>query len=176
MGHIVGSHLPADIFYRYCRAKGHDTLFIGGSDEHGTPSAVAAKELGLQPQQLVDKLHEIHKQVYEKLHISYTNYSRTSNPSHHKIVQDFFKAINENGYVSKGNTKMYFCDNDNMFLPDRFVVGTCPKCNYDSANADQCESCASVLTPDELIEPHCKSCDATPMMKESEHLYIRLDQ
>jgi methionyl-tRNA synthetase len=176
MGHIVGSHLPADIFYRYCRAKGHDTLFIGGSDEHGTPSAVAAKELGMHPQQLVDRLHEIHRQVYKKLRIDYSNYSRTSNQPHHQTVRDFFKVINEKGYVSKGSMKMYFCENDNMFLPDRFVVGTCSKCDYDSANADQCESCASVLTPDELIDPHCKSCDATPVMKESEHLYIRLDK
>ena len=176
MGHIVGSHLPADIFYRYCRAKGYDAIFVGGSDEHGTPSAVAAKELGLHPQQLVDKLHNIHKKVYERLNIDYTNYSRTSNLSHHKTVQDFFNVINENGYVSKGSMRMYFCENDNMFLPDRFVVGTCPKCGYESANADQCESCASVLAPDELVDPHCKSCEATPIMKESEHLYIRLDR
>lgn len=176
MGHIVGSHLPADIFHRYCKAKGYDTIFVGGSDEHGTPSAIVAKELDLHPQQLVDKLHEIHKKVYEKLNISYTNYSRTSNLTHHKMVQDFFNVINEKGYITKRKMNMYFCENDNMFLPDRFVVGTCPKCGYDSANADQCESCTSVLAPNELVDPHCKSCNETPIIKESEHLYIRLDQ
>lgn len=176
MGHIVGSHLPADIFYRYCRAKGYDAIFVGGSDEYGTPSAVAAKELGLHPQQLVDKLHEIHKRVYERLHIDYTNYSRTSHPSHHETVQDFFRVINAKDFVSKGKMNMYFCENDNIFLPDRFVVGTCPKCDYESANADQCESCTSVLSPNELIDPHCKNCESIPVMKESEHLYIRLDQ
>ena len=100
----------------------------------------------MHPQQLVDKLHNIHKKVYERLNIDYTNYSRTSNLSHHKTVQDFFNVINENGYVSKGSMRMYFCENDNMFLPDRFVVGICPKCDYEYANADQCESCTSVLS------------------------------
>ena len=176
MGHIVGSHLPADIFYRYCRAKGHDAIFVGGSDEHGTPSAVAAKELGLHPQQLVDKLHDIHKKVYEKLGIAYTNYSRTSNQSHHETVREFFKKIHEKGYTHTGKIDMNFCENDQMFLPDRFVVGTCPKCDYEAANADQCESCTSVLTPNELVDPHCKSCGSTPVMKQSEHLYLDLGQ
>ena len=176
MGHIVGSHLPADIFYRYCRAKGYDAIFVGGSDEHGTPSAVAAKELGLHPQQLVDKLHEIHKKVYERLNIDYTNYSRTSNLIHHETVKEFFRTIYEKGHTHKGKVNMYFCENDSMFLPDRFVVGTCPKCDYESANADQCESCTSVLTPNELIDPHCKSCGSTPVIKQSEHLYLDLGQ
>lgn len=176
MGHIVGSHLPADIFYRYCKAKGYDAIFIGGSDEHGTPSAIAAKEMGLHPQQLVDKLHDIHKKVYERLHIAYTNYSRTSNQSHHKNVKEFFKRISEKRYTHTGKVDMYFCENDSMFLPDRFVIGTCPKCDYESANADQCESCTSVLAPNELIDPHCKSCGSPPIIKQSEHLYLDLGQ
>jgi len=176
MGHIVGSHLPADIFYRYCNAKGYDTIFVGGSDEHGTPSAIAAKELGLPPQKLVDKLHEIHKKVYDKLLINYTNYSRTSNESHHENVKNFFEAINKKGFIHKEKVNIYFCENDNIFLPDRFIIGTCPKCDYDFANADQCENCTSVLTPNELVNPHCKSCGSTPIIKESEHLYIDLDK
>jgi methionyl-tRNA synthetase len=176
MGHIVGSHLPADIFYRYCRTKGYDAIFVGGSDEHGTPSAVAAKELGLHPQQLVDRLHEIHKKVYERLNIDYSNYSRTSNQSHHETVKEFFRTIYEKGHTHTGKVDMYFCENDGMFLPDRFVIGTCPKCGYESANADQCESCTSVLTPNELVDPHCKSCGSTPVIKQSEHLYLDLGQ
>ena len=176
MGHIVGSHLPADIFYRYCRAKGHDVIFIGGSDEHGTPSAVAAKELGMHPQQLVDRLHEIHKRVYEKLHIDYTHYSRTSNHMHHQVVQDFFGVISQRGHVHTGEVMMYYCEKDSMFLPDRFVVGTCPRCHYESANADQCEHCTKVLTPNELVDPHCKSCGSTPIIRQSEHLYLGLGQ
>ena len=176
MGHIVGSHLPADIFYRYCKAKGYDTIFIGGSDEHGTPSVIAAKELDLQPKQLVDRLHEIHKKIYELLRINYTNYSRTSNQRHHKTVQEFFRTIYEKGFTHTGSIEMYFCENDNMFLPDRFVVGTCPKCGYDSANADQCEKCTFVLTPTELINPHCKICGSTPTIKKSEHIYLDFGQ
>ena len=174
MGHIVGSHLPADIFYRYMRSKGVEALFIGGSDEHGTPSAIAAKELGLQPQQLVDRLHEIHQRVYRRLNIAYDNYSRTSNPIHHDIVRAFFERIQQNEFTHMGKIEMYFCKNDNMFLPDRYLVGTCPKCDYEAANADQCESCTTVLSPQELIDPHCKSCGSEPVMRESEHVYIDL--
>lgn len=176
MGHIVGSHLPADIFYRYCKSKGYDAIFVGGSDEHGTPSVVAAKELGLHPKQLVDKLHDIHKRVYETLNIGYTNYSRTSEPIHHETVREFFGKVYDNGHTHMGKVDMFFCEQDGMFLPDRFVIGTCPKCDYDSANADQCESCSSVLAPNELKDPHCKSCGSTPAMKESEHLYLDLDK
>ncbi len=174
MGHIVGSHLPADIFYRYMRSKGVEALFIGGSDEHGTPSAIAAKELGLQPQQLVDKLHEIHQRVYRRLNIAYDNYSRTSNPTHHDTVKTFFERIRQNGFTHMGKIEMYFCQSDNMFLPDRYVIGTCPKCDYEAANADQCENCTAVLSPQELIDPHCKSCGSEPVMRESEHIYIEL--
>ncbi len=174
MGHIVGSHLPADIFYRYCKAKGFDAVFIGGSDEHGTPSVVAAKELRLNPQQLVNKLHEIHKQVYSKLNIRYTNYSRTSSLIHHHTVREFFEQIYARGLVHKGRMEMYYCGNDHMFLPDRFVIGGCPKCGYDFANADQCEKCTSVLSPKQLVDPHCKICGAIPIIKESEHLFLDL--
>ena len=174
MGHIVGSHLPADIFYRYLKSKGVETLFIGGSDEHGTPSAIAAKELGLHPQELVDKLHEIHQRVYKKLNIAYDNYSRTSKPVHHETVRAFFEKIRDNEFTHTGNVQMFFCQNDNMFLPDRYVIGTCPKCDYEAANADQCESCTLVLAPNDLVDPHCKSCGTEPTMRESEHIYIDL--
>lgn len=174
MGHIVGSHLPADIFYRYHVAKGNDAALVGGSDEHGTPSVLAAKELGVSPRFLVDKLHSIHQAVYEKFNIAYTKYSRTSDPRHHQQTQEFFRKVQEKGLVHSGEVEMLYCTKDDMFLPDRFVVGTCPKCDYDSANADQCEKCTSVLTPRELKSPHCKSCGSTPSFKGSTHLYLDL--
>ena len=177
MGHIVGSHLPADIFYRYSKMKGHNVIFVGGSDEHGTPSVMAAKDLGIPVKQLVDKLHEVHKKVYKKMGISYTNYSRTSSSTHHEVVKDFFNTVNkQEGIIHEGKVNMYYCEHDKMFLPDRFVVGICPKCGYDSANADQCEACGGVITPGELIEPKCKTCTAVPTMKESNHLYINLEK
>ena len=176
MGHIVGSHLPADIFYRYCIAKGYDAIFVGGSDEHGTPSTVAAQQLGLKPQQLVDKLHQVHQLVYAKLQISYKKYSRTSNPDHHKMVSDFFREIYQKGFIFKDNLEMFFCERDQMFLPDRFVIGNCPYCQYDHANADQCENCTRILLPNELIHPKCHICNAVPVIKKSEHLYFSLEK
>ncbi len=176
MGHIVGSHLPADIFYRYCKAKGMDAAFIGGSDEHGTPSAIAAKQLGIRPEELVGKLHHIHKSIYEKMDISYSNYSRTSSKAHHKTVQDFFQQVMDKGYIYTQGTEMFFCETEQMFLPDRFVVGKCPKCGYEEANGDQCEQCATVLTPTSLVKPRCKSCGSTPSFKETEQICLDLER
>lgn len=174
MGHIVGSHLPADIFYRYSRARGDDAIFIGGSDEHGTPSVVTAKEYGITPRQLADKLNSIHAKVYRRMNIDYTNYSRTSNPLHHQTVDEFFRVVFKKGHIHKATEKTYFCEHENMGLPDRFVEGTCPACGYEQANGDQCESCSTILTAPDLLNPKCKSCDETPVLKDSEHLYLDL--
>lgn len=174
MGHIVGSHLPADIFKRCAKSAGYDVALIGGSDEHGTPSVIAAKELGITVDHLVERLHGVHKEIYQKLDISYTNYSRTSNSTHHAEVCDFFSNISNKGFIKEGNVEMFYCENDRMFLPDRFVVGNCPKCGYDAANADQCEKCSHVLLPNTLMEPKCKSCGTTPIVRGSKHLYLDL--
>lgn len=176
MGHIVGCHLPADIFYRFCKLKGYDVKFIGGSDEHGTPSVLASRELNLPTQDFVDKLHIIHKKIYEKFNIDYSLYSRTSKQEHHKKVQDFFKKLKENGYIQKKKSKMLFCTHDNFFLPDRYLVGTCPNCGYTEANNDQCEKCSSLINPGDLVNPKCKICGSTPIYKETEHYYIELDK
>ncbi len=174
MGVIVGSHLPADIFYRYCRARGHDAVFVGGSDDYGTPAVVAAKELGIEPKKLVERLHQVHKRIYERLGIDYTNYSRTSNESHRKTAQEFFLTIHKRGFVHKKTASMHFCENDRMFLPDRFIVGTCPRCGYQSANADECEKCTSIFDPQEVIGPHCRICGSVPVMKKTTHFYLDL--
>lgn len=177
MGHIVGSHLPADIFYRYCKVKGHDVAFIGGSDEHGTPSVIAAHELGVPIRQLTDRLHDIHRRVYEKLNISYTNYSRTSKQIHHEVTKDFFKEIDAKGtYIHEEEMNMYYCEHDSLFLPDRFVIGTCPKCGYTSAYADQCEKCSSVISPGELFDARCRTCNNPPVLKSSPHLFLDLEK
>ncbi|MFH1917098.1 MAG: methionine--tRNA ligase [Nanoarchaeota archaeon] len=176
MGHIAGSHLPADIYFRYRRSIGDNVILVGGSDEHGTPSALAAKQLGLRPQELVDALHDVHRQVYDKLGISYTIYSRTSSPAHHDNVREFFETVRSNGFTHNERISMYYCEQDSMFLPDRYVVGTCPKCDYTEANADQCESCTTIIRPNELIDPTCKTCGTAPSVRESEHVYIDLDR
>ncbi len=176
IGNIVGSHLPADIFARFCRLLGHEIIFIGGSDEHGTPIEVAAEKLGVTPKELCDKYYEVHKEIYSWLDISYDNFSRTSLPEHHKTTQEFFMKIYEHGYVSEGKLRLPYCESCNRVLPDRYVEGTCPKCGYENARGDQCERCSALLNPDELIDAKCVICGGKPIMKEIKHLFLNLDK
>lgn len=174
MGHIVGSHLPADVFYKFHKSMGNDAIFIGGSDEFGTASMITAREVGVSPKTLVDTLSVHHKKIYDKLNIEYTNYSGTSLPLHATVTQDFFLTLANNGYTLEEETNMLYCETDHIFLPDRFVNGTCPKCGAEGANADQCEVCGSVFSPDELLKPTCKFCGQSPEMKQTKHLYFDL--
>lgn len=174
IGNIVGSHLPGDIFARLCRLAGYDVVFIGGSDEHGTPIEVAAQQVGISPGELCDFYYKIHKEIYGWLNISYDNFSRTSLQIHHETTQEFFRKIHENGYIKEGAIKMPYCERDKRFLPDRYVIGVCPKCGYESARGDQCERCSSLLDPAELIEMRCAICGEKPVIKESRHLFLDL--
>ena len=177
MGHIVGSHLPADIFYRYCIQRGFDATFVGGSDEHGTPSVIAASRAKRDTKEFVDALHEIHKKIYKKMDISYDIYSRTSSPNHHEEVKEFFKSIYKNGYTLEKSSEMYYSEEDGMFLPDRFVEGECPKCGNSGANGDQCEKCSYVFRGvTELLNPKSTLSGATPELRESNHIYIDLEK
>ncbi|MDI6806593.1 MAG: methionine--tRNA ligase [Candidatus Aenigmarchaeota archaeon] len=174
IGTIVGSHYPADIFARYCRLRGYDIIFIGGTDENGAPSEVAALELGITPKELCDRLYEVHKKIYDWFLISYDNFSRTSLPIHHQTTQEFFKKIYELGFVSEDVMKCPYCTNCKIFLPDRYVEGTCPYCNYQQARGDQCENCTKLLDPHELINPRCKICGGKPEIRETKHLFLEL--
>lgn len=176
IGNIVGSHLPADIFARFCRLLGHEIIFIGGSDEHGTPIEVAAEKLGVTPKELCDKYYEVHKKIYEWLDISYDNFSRTSIEIHHETTKDFFIKIYEHGYVSEGVLRLPYCKKCSRFLPDRYVKGICPRCGYENARGDQCERCSFLLNPDELIDAKCIICGEKPIIKESKHLFLNLDK
>lgn len=176
IGNIVGSHLPADIFARFCRSAGHKTVFVGGSDEHGTPIEVAAEGRNVSPKELCDKYYEIHKGIYEWFSISYDNFSRTSLPEHHKTTQEFFSKVYENGFITEDTLTLPYCENDKRTLPDRYVEGTCPKCGYESAKGDQCESCSTLINPDELKSPRCIICGSTPVKKEVKHLFLKLDK
>jgi methionyl-tRNA synthetase len=175
IGNIVGSHLPADIFARFCRLSGIETLFIGGSDEHGTPIEVAAHRLGISPKELCDRYYEIHKEIYEWLGISYDNFSRTSLPIHHETTQEFFRRIYENGYIVEKVLRLPYCEKDRRFLPDRYVGGVCPRCGYAGARGDQCEHCSQLLNPDELEDPKCALCGTAPLFRETKHLFLKLD-
>jgi methionyl-tRNA synthetase len=174
VGNIVGSHLPADIFARYCRLRGRETLFIGATDENGTPTEVAALELGVSPKELTDALYRVHKEIYSWFEISYDNFSRTSTPTHHKTTQEFFLEIYKKGFISEGALRLPYCEKDRLFLPDRYVQGTCPVCGYELARGDQCEKCLTLLDPNQLIGPRCKVCGSLPVWRESKQLFLEL--
>jgi methionyl-tRNA synthetase len=153
LGHIVGSHLPADIFARYCRSKGYETVFVGGTDENGSTSEIAAEKIGVPIDKFAEVLHQKHKEIYEWFNISYDNFSRTTRKIHHETVQEFFKQIEKNGFIRRGKMNVLYSPTENVFLPDRYVVGECPKCGYPDANGDQCEKCTAVLDSTQLINP-----------------------
>ncbi len=172
VGNLVGSHLPADIFARYCRLKGYETVFIGGTDENGTPTEVAAREIGIEPQKLVDTFHDIQKKIYDWFLISYDNFSRTSRPIHHKTTKNFFKEIYDKGYIVEKEIKVPYCGKCKMALPDRYVEGTCPNCKYEKARGDQCEKCTKLLDPVDLKKPRCKICGTQPTPVKTKHLFL----
>jgi methionyl-tRNA synthetase len=176
VGNIVGSHLPADIFARYCRLKGYETVFVGGADENGTPTEVAAIELKVTPRRLTDVFYGVHKMIYDWFEISYDNFSRTSLPVHHRTTQELFLKIYEKGYVTRGVMRLPYCETDKLFLADRYVVGTCPVCGYQFARGDQCENCATLLEPEELVDPRCKIDGSVPVFKDSDNLFLELDK
>jgi len=176
LGHIVGSHLPADIFARYCRSKGYETVFVGGTDENGSTSEIAAFKLGIPLEEFSDKLHREHMKIYNWFEISYDNFSRTTRPIHHETVGEFFKTIYEKGFVKKDKMKVFYSAKEKMFLPDRYVVGECPKCNYKEASGDQCEKCTSLLDPTQLKNPRSTISGGKLEIRETEHLFLRLDR
>ena len=172
----MGSHLPADIFARYCRLKGYETLLVGGADENGTPTEVAALELKVTARRLTDVFYGVHKMIYDWFEISYDNFSRTSLPVHHRTTQDFFLKIYEKGYITEGVMRLPYCETDKLFLADRYVVGKCPVCGYEFARGDQCENCATLLEPEQLIDPKCKIDGSTPVFKDSDNLFLELEK
>ncbi|PTN04783.1 methionine--tRNA ligase [Mangrovibacterium marinum] len=176
IGHLAGVYVPADIYARYLRMKGEDVLFIGGSDEHGVPITLKAKNEGVTPQDIVDKYHGIIKESFAKFGISFDVYSRTSSPVHHETASEFFKTLYENGKFVEQTSEQYYDEENKQFLADRYIVGTCPKCSFEKAYGDQCESCGTSLSPTELINPKSMISGNTPVLKETKHWYLPLDQ
>jgi methionyl-tRNA synthetase len=174
IGNIVGSHLPADIFTRFLRLFGEDVVFVGGTDEHGSPIEVAAYKQNITPQELTNRLYLLHRKIYEWFGISYENFSRTSNPTNHKMAQEIFLRLLNNGFITKKKLLLPYCQNDRRFLPDRWVEGTCPYCKFKPARGDQCENCGRLLDPQDLIDPYCVIDKSKPIFKEVEHLFLDL--
>ena len=176
IGHLAGVYVPADIYARYLRARGKDVAFICGSDEHGVAIAIKAKKEGKTPQQIIDKYDEIIRDSFLKFGISFDNYSRTSAPIHHKTASDFFHVLSEkDAFVEKTSEQLYDPE-ANQFLADRFVTGTCPHCSHSEAYGDICEACGISLNATDLIQPQSTLSGAQPILKETKHWFLPLDQ
>ena len=176
IGHLAGVYVPADIYARYLRLKGEDVLFIGGSDEHGVPITIKAKKEGTTPQAIVDKYHEMIKESFEKFGISFDVYSRTSARIHHETASEIFKTIYDKGGFIEQTSEQFYDVEANQFLADRYITGTCPKCGFEKAYGDQCESCGTSLNATDLINPKSMLSGNVPVMKETRHWFLPLDQ
>jgi methionyl-tRNA synthetase len=174
LGHLSGAYLPADIYVRYQRLKRRDVLFICGSDEHGVAITITADREKVTPKDVVDRYHAINKDSFERFGMSFDNYSRTSLPIHHLTVQEFFLQLHGRGVLKEKIEKQFFDAKARMFLPDRYVEGTCPVCGNPEARGDQCERCGSYLNPTDLITPRSKITGETPVLKETSHWYFPL--
>ncbi|MBQ7855851.1 MAG: methionine--tRNA ligase [Alistipes sp.] len=176
IGHLAGVYVPSDIYVRYLRLRGRDVISVCGSDEHGVPITIKAKREGITPQQVVDRYHEIIKKSFADLGISFDIYSRTSSPTHSVTASDFFRKLYDEGKFIEQTSEQYYDEEAKMFLADRYIMGTCPKCGAERAYGDQCEACGSTLSPDELIEPHSTLSGSVPIKKQTTHWYLPLNE
>ena len=176
IGHLAGVYVPADIYVRYLRSKGEEVIFIGGSDEHGVPITIKARQQGVSPQDIVDKYHNIIKGSFEEFGISFDVYSRTSSKVHHETAAEFFKKLYEQNDFIEKTSEQYYDEENNQFLADRYITGTCPHCDYEKAYGDQCESCGTSLSPTDLINPKSALSGNVPVLKETKHWYLPLDK
>lgn len=174
LGHMAGSIMPADIFARYHRLIGDDVLMISGSDMHGAPIAVRADKEKSTPEKISFRYHEINSEALRRVGASFDLYTHTHTENHIKTVQEVFLRLLEKGYLQKRSTPQYYCIGCQRFLPDRYVEGTCPHCGYVKARGDQCDNCGKALNADELKEAKCQLCESAPVLKETEHYFLRL--
>ena len=176
IGHLAGVYVPSDIYSRYLRLQGKDVAFICGSDEHGVAISMKAKKEGITPQQVIDKYDGIIRQSFLDFGISFDNYSRTSSEIHHKTASEFFKKLYDNGDFIEETTDQLYDSKADQFLADRFVTGTCPKCDNPEAYGDQCEKCGSTLNATDLINPKSTITGETPILKSTKHWFLPLNR
>ncbi|MEU4170588.1 methionine--tRNA ligase [Streptomyces sp. NPDC026665] len=173
LGNMVGSMLPADVYSRYLRQRGHDVLYICATDEHGTPAELAAKERGLPVDEFCAQAHDAQKAVYDGFELAFDYFGRSSSPENREITQHFARRLNENGFIEERAIRQVYSPADGRFLPDRYVEGTCPHCGYDKARGDQCENCTRVLDPTDLINPRSAISGSTELeVRETKHLFL----
>ena len=176
IGHLAGVYVPSDIYTRYLRLKGHDVISVCGSDEHGVPITIKARKEGITPQQVVDRYHEIIEKSFRRLGMSFDIYSRTSSPTHRVTASDYFRKLYDEGKFIEQTSMQFFDEEAQQFLADRYIVGTCPRCQNEKAYGDQCEKCGSTLSPDELINPRSALSGGNIVKRETKHWYLPLDK
>ena len=176
IGHLAGVYVPADIYARYLRSVGEDVIFIGGSDEHGVPITIKARKEGVEPQDIVDRYHEIIKKSFAELGVSFDIYSRTSSAEHHKTAAEYFKKLYDEGKFVEKLSMQYYDEDAGQFLADRYITGTCPHCGNEHAYGDQCEACGTSLNATDLINPKSTLSGAKPVLKETKHWFLALDK
>ena len=176
IGHLAGVYVPADIYVRYLRMRGEEVLYVCGSDEHGVPITIKARQLGCSPQDIVDKYHKIIDESFKSLGINFDVYGRTSSQIHKETSSEFFRRLYDSGKFITKESEQYYDPEAKTFLADRYIVGTCPKCGAEGAYGDQCEKCGSTLSPEELINPKSKLSGAAPITKKTTHWYLPLEQ
>ncbi len=173
LGNLVGSQLPADLFARYMRARGHEVMFICATDEHGTPAELAAAKAGQPVEEYCTEMHKVQAELAKGFRLSFDHFGRSSSQRNHKLTQHFAGKLAENGLIREVTEKQVYSLDDGRFLPDRYIEGTCPNCGYDSARGDQCDNCTKQLDPTDLINPHSTISGSTNLeVRETKHLYL----
>ena len=174
LGHIAGAYLAPDIFARYHRIKGNEVLMVSGSDQHGTPITIRAEQEGKTPAEIAGKYHQQFLESWQKLGISFDLFTTTGTANHAAVAQDIFLTLLNKGYIYKATVSQPFCPQCRRYLPDRYIEGTCPHCDYSGARGDQCDQCGKPLTPAELVKPRCGVCGTTPQFRDTEHFFLKL--
>lgn len=174
IGHIAGAYLPPDIFARYHRMKGNEVLMVSGSDQHGTPITIRAEQEGKAPAEIAGRYHEQFISSWQEFGITFDLFTTTGTANHARVAQDIFLTLLDKGYIYKAKVMQPLCPKCKRFLPDRYIEGTCPHCDYTGARGDQCDQCGQPLNPIELVEPRCGICSTAPEFKESEHFFLKL--
>ncbi|NBM18505.1 methionine--tRNA ligase [Streptomyces sp. GC420] len=173
LGNMVGSMLPADVYSRYLRQRGHDVLYICATDEHGTPAELAAKEAGLPVDEFCTQAHDAQKAIYDGFQLAFDHFGRSSSVQNREITQEIARELKANGFIEERAIRQVYSNTDGRFLPDRYIVGTCPHCGYDKARGDQCENCTRVLDPTDLIEPRSAISGSSDLeIRETKHLFL----
>ena len=176
IGHLAGVYVPADIYVRYLRLKGEDVLFICGSDEHGVPITIKARQEKVSPQVIVDKYHHMIKKAFEDFGISFSIYSRTTSNIHYETASEFFRTLYDRGDFIEKTTSQYYDEEAKQFLADRYIIGTCPNCGNEGAYGDQCEKCGTSLSATDLINPRSTISGSKPVLRDTLHWFLPLDK